>query len=138
MNDNTRNSSASPRATLRDHLLARHAAATPQLDAIRRTVLSDSPARHAADHAPVPAAQLLRALFLPDRRLWTTLAATWALLLALHLLNSRAASTQSPFAPADLQLANTPASPTSPARPNRLANSTSFAERQAQLHALLR
>ncbi len=136
MNDNTRNSSDSSRASLRACLLARHAAATPQLDALRQAVLSATLARHTAENAPVPASQLLRALFLPHRRLWTTLAATWALLLALRLLNP--APTPSPFAATDPQLATTSASPSSAARPARLANSTSFAERQAQLHALLR
>ena len=127
----------SPRAWL----LARQTAADPQLDALRHSVLSATLTRHAADNAPVPTSQLLRALFLPNLRFWTTLAATWALLLALHLLRSD--PTAGSLTPNSPQLASspptaTPASSSSTTHPDRLATSTTFAERQAQLHALLR
>ncbi|ATC65463.1 hypothetical protein CMV30_16770 [Nibricoccus aquaticus] len=125
----------------RDHLLARHASAAPQLDALRHSVLSSTLTRHAAQDAPVPTSQLLRALFLPHRRLWTTLAATWTLLLALHFLRSDPKA--SSLTPNSAQLASAPSTTTrvsssSPTHPDRLPTSTSFADRQAQLHALLR
>ena len=119
MNDN-------PHArSLGTRLLARHASADPQLDAIRRAIL----ARRAADSAPVSISQLLPALFAPHCRLWAALAATWLLLFALQL--SRASSDPIP-----------PPSPTfahsSAPRSTYPPFATHFAEYQAQLHALLR
>lgn len=60
----------------RTWLLTRHTAATPALDAARRTALRD--------FDPVPIAQLLPAIFRPHRHLWSILAAVWALLAVLH------------------------------------------------------
>ena len=58
-----------------------------------------------------------------------------ATLLALHLLTPASSSTQPASAATAPQLAGTS---TTSSSTNRLASSTSFAERQAQLHALLR
>ncbi len=103
--------------SLRTHLLARHAAADSQLDERRRSTLT----LHAADAAPVPFSQLLSALFLPNRRLWSALAAAWVILLALHFF-------QHPALPA-----------ASSARMEFAAGgASSLLNRQAQLHALLR
>jgi hypothetical protein len=107
--------------TLRSRLLARHAAAEPQLDNLRRAVLAETPARHAADNAPVTIYQLLLAIFVLYRRLWTGLAAIWVLLLALHI-SQRSPATSFP-ASTGTELAASP---------------DSFLKRQAQLHALLR
>jgi hypothetical protein len=104
----------------RHWLLARHTAATPQLDSARRAAL----ATVQRDAAPVPISQLLPALFFPNRGVWTALAATWLLLTALHF-------------------AQRPPALTSPSTPElshaELAARTDwFVNRQAQLHALLR
>jgi hypothetical protein len=105
----------SPRAWLLD----RHQAAEAALNTARHTALNE--ALRPADNATVTISQLLPALFLPNRRLWTALAATWALLLAIHF-------SQRP--PANASPAQTG---------NELAARTdSFLNRQAQLHALLR
>jgi len=63
--------------TPRDLLLSQHAAATPQLAQLRHKTLDDA--------TPIPARQLLHALFFPQRRLWFGLAAAWVVILALHL-----------------------------------------------------
>lgn len=105
----------SPRAWL----LARHQAAEAALDTARHTALIK--ALRPADDVPVTISQLLPALFLPDRRLWTTLAATWALLLAIHF-------SQRP--PANASPAQTGT--------ELVTRTDSFLNRQAQLHALLR
>ncbi len=112
----------------RDYLLARHTAAAPQLDALRQSVLS-SLTRHAAEDAPVPTSQLLRALFLPHRRLWAALAATWLLLATIHF-SQRPSPSATPT-----QLATEKSTLT---RSELAAHPDWFANRQAQLHALLR
>lgn len=77
----------------RDWLLARHARVTPQLDALRETVLSPlrAPPSSAANNAHATAPldltwrQLAIALFRPQRTLWATLAAAWLVVVALQL-----------------------------------------------------
>jgi hypothetical protein len=78
--------------TPREILLARHGAATPQLDAIRDAVVNDlSPAPGGAWSANLAAACLRllttpwRELVLPARRTWTALAAVWVLLFLINL-----------------------------------------------------
>lgn len=61
----------------RDWLLARHAPAQPQLDALRRSAL---PA-HLED---ISVREFLARLFRPQRRAWQTLALIWLALLALQ------------------------------------------------------
>lgn len=63
--------------TSRDLLLSRHAGAVSRLDELRGAAV--------AGERPVPARELLSALFLPQRRLWLGLAAAWIVLLALNL-----------------------------------------------------
>ncbi len=105
-----------------DWLLARHRAATPSLDSIRRTALETA----LRDAVPVPISQLLPALFLPNRRLWTALAATWVILLVLHVA-------QRPASPASATL-----QADAPTNAELVARVDSFLNRQTQLHALLR
>jgi hypothetical protein len=62
---------------LRDHLLARHAAAAPRLDALRLAALPP---------ADVTWREFLRELFRPHRSAWRFLAFTWVALLAFQLL----------------------------------------------------
>lgn len=95
--------------TLRDLLLTRHAAVTPQLDQLRRTTLDDA--------TPIPARQLLHALFYPQRRLWFGLAATWIVILALSF-SQRPTSHSNNFRTTALYASN-------------------WTSNQAQLHALL-
>lgn len=62
--------------TPRDWLLARHAAASPRLDALRRAAL------------PPPAlswGDFLREVFRPHRTAWRALAAAWVVLALFHL-----------------------------------------------------
>ena len=95
--------------TPRDLLLSHHAAATPQLDQLRRKTLDDA--------RPVPASQLLHALFFPQRRLWLGLAAAWLVILALNF-------------------SQRPAPHPNHAKAAALY-ATSWSANQAQLHALL-
>ncbi len=60
---------------LRDHLLARHAAATLRLDALRRSALPP---------ADVAWREVLRELFRPHRAAWRALAFAWLVLLVLQ------------------------------------------------------
>lgn len=94
--------------TPRDLLLARHAASVPQLDLRRQGAL--------ADLTPIPARQLLPALFLPHRRLWLGLAAAWIVILAVHF-------TQRPFVRPDRSIS--------------VRSTANWSANQAQLHALL-
>jgi hypothetical protein len=93
--------------TLHDLLLSRHASLAPHLDTLRHAALTDA--------TPIPASQLLRAIFFPQRRLWLGLAAAWLVILALTF-------TQHPTI-----------------RPNPLATlyATNWSANQARLHALL-
>jgi hypothetical protein len=95
------------RKTPRDLLLARHSGSTPQLDELRRTALADS--------LPIPAGQLLHAIFFPQRRLWIGLAAVWIVIFAVNF------------------------SQRSPTRSNPAATLcfAKWSANQAQLHALL-
>jgi len=95
--------------TPRDLLLSRHAAATPRLDQLRRKTLDDA--------TPIPARQLVHALFFPQRRLWLGLAATWLVILALNF-SQRPAPRQNNAKAAALYAAN-------------------WSANQAQLHVLL-
>jgi hypothetical protein len=61
----------SPRALL----LARHAAAAPQLDALRRAALPP---------AEISWQEFVAGIFRPHRAAWGALAAVWLVLLALH------------------------------------------------------
>lgn len=93
--------------TPRDLLLARHSDTVSQLDALRRSTLADA--------TPIPASQLLHALFYPQRRLWIGLAAAWILIFAINFLQR------------------------SPVRPNSSTKlyASNWSANQAQLHALL-
>lgn len=88
------------RQTPRDHLLARHATATPQLDALRRAAL------------PAPASapalgwrEVLRELFRPHRAAWCSLAATWVLLALFHFTHPRPVRDPAAVAPSPAALA---------------------------------
>ena len=80
--------------TPRDILLARHRAAEPKLDAIRKAVLAK-----AITPAPEPrpprigafalGLTLWREVILPSRRAWSGLAATWMLIALINLAESR-------------------------------------------------
>jgi hypothetical protein len=94
--------------TPRDLLLARHAARAPQLDLLRQGTL--------ADLTPIPARQLLPALFYPHRRLWLGLATAWVVILAVHF-NQRPA--------------------VRPDRPTTTLYAANWSANQAQLDALL-
>jgi len=61
--------------SLRDHLLARHAAAGPRLDSLRRSALPP---------ADVTWRDFLRELFRPHRTVWRALAVIWLVLLVLQ------------------------------------------------------
>ena len=95
--------------TPRDLLLSRHAAEIPQLDRLRLAALTDS--------SPIPANQLLHALFFPQRRLWLGLAAAWLVFVAFHL-TQRPANRSSNSSSAKLYASN-------------------WSANQTQLHALL-
>lgn len=95
--------------TPRDLLLSRQAAEIPQLDQLRRKTLNDA--------TPIPASQLLHALFFPQRRLWLGLAAAWIAILALNF-------TQRPTSHANA------------AKSDTLCAAT-WSTHQTQLHALL-
>ena len=60
----------------RDLLLSHHAAAIPQLDALRRAAVNDA--------TPIPARKLFHALFYPQRTVWIGLAAAWVAIVILH------------------------------------------------------
>ena len=77
--------------SLRQLLLARHAGATPELDAIRRAVLPEPRLTGRA---------FLRELFVPARGLWTTLGAVWIAILVL----SAAQPPRPPSAPPPAEL----------------------------------
>jgi hypothetical protein len=62
---------------LRDHLLARHAAAAPRLDALRRAALPP---------ADVTWREFLRELFRPHRFAWRAFVLAWVALLAFQIL----------------------------------------------------
>jgi hypothetical protein len=61
---------------LRDHLLARHAATAPRLDALRRAALPP---------ADVTWREFLHELFRPHRAAWRALVVVWLVLLVLQL-----------------------------------------------------
>lgn len=71
--------------TPRDWLLARHASASPQLDALRRAALPNatSPAED------ITWREFLARIFRPHRLAWRALAAVWIALVALHLSQPR-------------------------------------------------
>ncbi len=71
--------------TPRDILLARHQAAAPKLDAIRREAVNSQFRRRdfAAIVLYLPSL-FWRELILPSRRVWTGLAAIWILILAVN------------------------------------------------------
>jgi hypothetical protein len=74
--------------TPRDILFARHQAAAPKLDAIRRKVVWEGrrvavPEFMVADTATLPML-IWRELILPSRRIWTGLAAVWTLIFAFN------------------------------------------------------
>ncbi len=76
--------------TPRDWLLARHTAATPQLDALRRAAL------------PSPAITwrvFVRELIQPNRAAWRTLAAVWFALVVFHFTIGRADAGRLPDPP---------------------------------------
>lgn len=68
--------------TPRDWLLARYARATPQLDLLRREALPRAPGAGELR-------ELGLLLFDLHRRLWSVVAATWAVLLLLHFTVAR-------------------------------------------------
>jgi hypothetical protein len=74
----------------RDWLLARHAAAAPQLNRRRRAAL---PA------APLTWHEALAALFRPHRIAWRTLAVIWLMMAIAHLAQTRASREPSHSAP---------------------------------------
>jgi hypothetical protein len=96
--------------TPRDLLLSRHAAATPQLDQLRRKTLDDV--------TPIPARQLLHALFFPQRRLWLGLAVAWLFIVVVNFTQRSA----------------DPRPSSKFATPSYAVN---WSTNQAQLHALL-
>lgn len=96
--------------TPRDLLLSHHAAATPQLDTLRRAALDDA--------TPIPASQLLHAIFYPQRRVWLGLAAAWLVILVVNFTQRSAE----------------PRPDSKFATPLYAAN---WSANQAQLHALL-
>ena len=61
---------------LRDHLLTRHAAAAPRLDALRRAALPP---------ADLTWGDFFRELFRPHRTAWRALVIVWLVLLVLQL-----------------------------------------------------
>lgn len=72
--------------TPRDWLLARHEIATPQLDALRRDLITSL--------APsLTAREFFAELFRPHRAAWRALAAVWLVLAAFHFAQRRAAPT---------------------------------------------
>ena len=85
----------SPMKTPRDILLAQHRAAGPQLDAIRRAVVTDE-LNHQATKEQSGGQPLVawflrcsnlvwRELILPSRRTWSGLAAVWLLIVAVNV-----------------------------------------------------
>jgi hypothetical protein len=64
--------------TPREVILESHRAAAPQLDAIRREIVDAKFRRRSF------AATLWQELFLPSRRIWTSLATIWILILAVN------------------------------------------------------
>lgn len=96
--------------TPRDLLLARHAAVSTRLDALRRDTLADA--------TPIPARQLFHALFFPQRRLWFGLAAAWIFILIVNF-------TQRAADPRPRSNNSTP------------VYAVNWSANQAQLHALL-
>lgn len=78
--------------TPREILLARHHAAEPKLDAIRKDVLAQGNATTASRPRASAFAiglTLWRELILPCRRAWSGLAATWILIALLHAAQSQ-------------------------------------------------
>jgi len=96
--------------TPRDLLLARHADTSARLDALRRATLADA--------TPIPARQLLRALFFPQRRLWLGLAAAWLFIVVVNFTQRSAEPRPSSKFATPLYAVN-------------------WSANQAQLHALL-
>ncbi len=76
--------------SLRDHLLARHAAATPALDALRRAALPP---------AEISWREFLLELFRPHRAAWRMLTLTWCALIAFQLLVAGPARPPAPTGP---------------------------------------
>lgn len=77
--------------TPRDVLLGRHRPAGPKLDAIRRAVVAREVCDRPAERRPQPWAGLAgvlgtpwRELILPNRRLWSGLAAVWVAILVIN------------------------------------------------------
>jgi len=95
--------------TPRDLLLGRYVAEKSQLDLLRRKTLDDA--------TPIPARQLLHALFFPQRHFWIGLSAAWLVIMAFHL-NQRPANRPSNSSSAKLYASN-------------------WSANQAQLYALL-
>jgi hypothetical protein len=77
--------------TPRDLLFARHQAAAPKLDAIRRAAVAAAGDRHnfAGRRPPTAATNIFltlwQELFLPGRRIWSGLAGAWVLIIAVNL-----------------------------------------------------
>jgi hypothetical protein len=62
--------------TPRELLLARYTDGSSQLDVLRNAALVEA--------TPVPANQLLHAIFFPQRRLWLGLAVAWLVILTIN------------------------------------------------------
>ena len=77
--------------TPRELLLARHAAARPQLDTLRAAVLSELPADEALTPAQSLRTTLWQQLVIACRPAWATLGAAWVLILLLNTTSSTAA-----------------------------------------------
>jgi hypothetical protein len=74
--------------TPRDLLLSRHAAAQPNLDALRRQVVAEHLGPASLEEAAPPhgfVRALWVELFWPSRRAWAGLAAVWVVVLGLNL-----------------------------------------------------
>jgi hypothetical protein len=87
--------------TPRDLLLARHHAAAPKLDAVRRAVMAELNNQGTKEQS-LPAAfvssflgcssNLWQELIFPSRRIWSGLAAVWVLILAVNFAQHEPAS----------------------------------------------
>jgi hypothetical protein len=77
--------------TPREILLGRHKAAEPKLDAIREEVVSSEIV--GKERGKRFTETLWQELILPCRRIWVGLAATWAIILVVNLLNGPSTET---------------------------------------------
>ena len=76
--------------TPRELLLARHAAAQPRLDALRKTVLAELPAAGASVPARSWRTTLWEQLVVAGRPAWIGLAAAWTLIVVLNSASATA------------------------------------------------